>query len=208
LRLSLRQPVARLGKAQGKTNLEAARKAIANIISDNVRRIIAETFEVRIAQGMEAGASLTQPILHPFYGKLIRKVRCFETYAEDAQPIGFTSRHGEHRKYLINAGYAYLELCTDGSREPRLVKTRDAMHEKGKPTPQNSMRIYKGDVVMDSKDSLLYKACFFKAAGVIGLLPIWEPRSFKEANEKADKGIKVGGTISFTPAAKRLKVVC
>ena len=207
LRLALRQPVAGLGKTQGKTSLEAAHKAIANIISDEVRRIIAGELEARIAQGMEAGAALTQPILHPLYGKPICKVRCFETYAEDAQPIGFTSRQGEHHKYLVNAGYAYLELFTDGSREPRLVKTRDAMREKEKPAPQNAMRIYKGDVVIDSKDKLLYRACFFKAAGIIGLLPIWEPRSFKEANEKAEKGTKVGGTISFAPAAKRLKLV-
>ena len=207
LRLALRQSVAGLGKTQGKTSTEAARKAIANIVSDDVRRIISEKFEARIAQGIEAGVALGQPIMHLLYDKPIRKVRCFETYAEDAQPIGFRSRHGEHLKYLINAGYAYLELYTDGSREPRLVKIRDAIREKGNPAPQNAMRIYKGDVVMDSKDGMPYRICFFKAAGVIGLLPIWEPRSFKEANEKAEKGTKVGGTISFAPAAKRLKLV-
>jgi len=140
LRLALRQPVAGLGKTQGKTSLDSARKAIANIISNDVRRIIADEFETRIAQGMEAGAALAQPIPHPLYGKPIRKVRCFETYAEDAQPIGFTSRQGEHRKYLINAGYAYLEFYTDGSKEPRLVKIRDAMREKGKFSPPNTIR--------------------------------------------------------------------
>jgi len=205
LRLTLRHAVSGLGKVQGKASLEAARKAIANIVSDDVRRIISDAFEARINQGTEAGAALSQPILHPLYGKPIRKVRCFESYAEDAQPIGFSSRGGEHRKYLINAGYAYLNLFTDGSQKPRLVKVRDAMREKGKSATHNAMRIYKGDVVMDSKDGLLYRVCFFKAAGIIGLLPIWEPRSFKEANEKAEKGIKVGGTISFAPAAKRLK---
>jgi CRISPR-associated endonuclease Csn1 len=204
LRLSLRQAVSGLGKVQGKTSLEAARKAIANIVSHEVRRIIFDAFEARINQGMEAGTALSQPILHPLYGKPIRKVRCFEAYAEDAQPIGFSSRHGEHRKYLINAGYAYLKLFTDGSQEPHLVKIRDAMREKGKYSPQNAIRIYKGDIVKDSKDGLLYRVCLFKAAGTIALLPIWEPRSFKEANEKAEKGTKVGGTISFAPAAKRL----
>jgi len=121
---------------------------------------------------MEAGASLTQPILHPFYGKLIRKVRCFETYAKMRNPSVSPAVMVNTANTLSMPGMPIWNFCTDGSREPRLVKTRDAMHEKGKPTPQNSMRIYKGDVVMDSKDSLLYKACFFKAAGVIGLLPI------------------------------------
>jgi CRISPR-associated endonuclease Csn1 len=205
LRLALRQSVSNLGKTQGKTSLEAARKAITEIISDDVKRIISEKFESRIAQGMDASNALAQPIFHPLYGTPIRKIRCFETYAEDAQPIGFSSRQGEHRKYLINAGYAYLELYLDGSKEPRLIKIRDAIRDKGKVVPQNVMRIYKGDVVKDSKDGLMYRVCLFKAAGTIALLPIWEPRSFKEANEKADKGLKVGGTISFSPAVKRLK---
>lgn len=207
LRLTLRQPIDELGKAQGKTSLESARKALANIVSNEVRRIISNMFENRIADGMEPGAALAQPILHPLYGKPIRKVRCFETYAEDTQPIGFISRRGEHRKYLVNAGYAYLELTTDGSQEPQLVKIRDAIREKGKPVPRHTIRIYKGDVVMDSKDGLPYRICFFKASGIIGVLPIWEPRSFKEANEKAERGTKVGGTVSFAPAAKRLKLV-
>jgi len=207
LRLAKRESVADLGKKQGKTSTEAARKTIADIISDDVRRIISEGFENRIIQGMDAGIALAQPFLHPLYDTPIRKVRCFKNYAEDAQPIGFTSRHGEHRKYLINAGYAYLELYTDASKEPCLVKIRDAMRNKKKPVAPNVMRIYKGDVVKDSKDGLLYRVCLFKAAGTIALLPICEPRSFKEANEKAEKESKVGGTISFSPAAKRLKLV-
>lgn len=221
LRLTLRQPVESLGKVQGKTKLEAARKAIASIISDDVRRIVGDTFEDRIANGMEAGAALALPIRHPLYKNPIRKVRCFEGSAEDTFLVvhhGRAKGHNakgekrswatrEHKKLLINEEYAYLDIFTDESQEPRLVKIRDAMREKGKPAPQNAMRIYKGDVVMDSKDGLLYIICSFKATGKILRLPIWEPRSFKQANEKAEKGTKVGGTISFAPAAKRLKLV-
>ncbi|MBI5658830.1 MAG: hypothetical protein HZC43_04610 [Nitrosomonadales bacterium] len=221
LRLTLRQPVESLGKVQGKTKLEAARKAIASIISDDIRRIVGDTFEDRIANGMEAGAALALPIRHPLYNNPIRKVRCFEGSAEDTFLVvhhGRAKGHNakgekrswatrEHKKLLINEEYAYLDIFTDESQEPRLVKIRDAMREKGKTAPQNAMRIYKGDVVMDSKDGLLYIICSFKATGKILRLPIWEPRSFKQANEKAEKGTKVGGTISFAPAAKRLKLV-
>ncbi|MBI4742783.1 MAG: type II CRISPR RNA-guided endonuclease Cas9 [Betaproteobacteria bacterium] len=207
LRLTLRQAIADLGKSQGKTSAGSARKTIANIVSDDVRRIVSDAFDSRISQGMEAGAALAKPILHPLYGKPIHKVRCFEGYAEEAQPIGHTSRQGEHRKYLVNGGYAYLELATDSSQEPRLAKIRDAMRDKKRPEKQGVLRIYKGDVVKDSKDGLLYRVCLFKAAGIIAILPIWEPRSFKEANEKAPAGSKVGGTISFSPAAKRLSII-
>lgn len=203
LRLALRQAVANLGKTQGKTSIESARKAIANIISDDVRRIISEKFETRIAQGVDAGTALTKPILHPLYGTPIRKVRCFETYAEDAQPIGFTSRQGEHRKYLINAGYAYLELYTDDSKEPRLVKIRDAMREKGKSSPPNAVRIYKGDAVKDSKDGKMYRVGYFTAEGNIFLIPIFDPRSFDKITE-AGSGKK---KVAFSQAIKRLSLV-
>ncbi|MCL2309162.1 MAG: type II CRISPR RNA-guided endonuclease Cas9 [Proteobacteria bacterium] len=205
LRLTLRTAVAGLGKIKGKTSLESARKAISNIVSDSVREIVSEVFESRIKQGLAAGTVLEKPIFHPRYNKPIKKVRCYETFAEDSLPIMFRSRHGEHRKYLVSAGYAYVDLRTDGSKEHRLVKIRDALCNRKRAAPENVLRLYKGDTVLDSKDGLLYRVCLFKAAGTIALLPIWEPRSFKEANEKAEKGSKVGGTISFAPAAKRLK---
>jgi CRISPR-associated endonuclease Csn1 len=205
LRLVLRAAVADLGKAQGKTSLESARNAISKIVSNEVREIISDTFELRINQGKVAGEALAQPIFHPHYNKPIKKIRCYENFAEDAQAIVSSSRRGEHRKYLINDGYAYLDLSTDGSQKHQLIKVRDAVRNKKRVAAKNSLRLYKGDTVLDSKDGLLYRVCLFKAAGTIALLPIWEPRSFKEANEKARKGSKVGCTISFAPAAKRLK---
>lgn len=165
LRLALRKTVSSLGKTQGKTNTEAARKAIASIISDDVRRILSEEFETRISQGVDASAALAKPVLHPLYGTPIRKVRCFETYAEDAQSIGFTSRQGEHRKYLINAGYAYLELATNGSREHRPVKISEATRNKNRPAPQGVERIYKGDTVIDTKSQKKFVVKQIKAQG-------------------------------------------
>ena len=129
--------------------------------------------------------------------------RCFETYAEDSQPIGFSSRQGEHRKYLINAGYAYLEFYTDGSKEPRLVKIRDAMREKGKFSPPNTIRIYKGDAIKDSKDGKMYRVGYFTAEGNIFLIPIFDPRSFDKITE-AGSGKK---KVAFSQAIKRLSLV-
>ncbi|MBI1888008.1 MAG: type II CRISPR RNA-guided endonuclease Cas9 [Nitrosomonadales bacterium] len=203
LRLTLRQPIENMGKVQGKTKLEAARKAIASIISDDVRRIVGDTFEDRIANGMEAGAALVLPIRHPLYDNPIHKVRCFENYAEDAQPIGFTSRHGEHHKYLVNEGYAYLELITDGSSEPRLVKIRDAMRGKNKLVSQGVVRFYKGDTIKDSKDGKHYRVGYFTAEGNIFLIPMVDPRSFDKITE-AGSGKK---KVAFTQAVKRLSLI-
>lgn len=200
MRLTLRQLVAELGKRQGKTTAEAARKAIADIVSVDVRRIITEVFEARLTNGISADAALIAPIVHPLYGKVIRKTRCFAGYAEDAQPIVHTSRDGEHRKYLVNAGYAYLEFGTDGSQEPRLVKIRDAMRSNRKPTLAGIVRLYKGDVVKDTKDGKFYRIGYFAAAGVIKLVPIYDPRPYDAIKERGtDKK-----SISFSPARRRL----
>lgn len=203
IRLTLRQAVADLGKSQGKTSVEAARKAIAGIVSDDVRRIVAQVFEARLANGISADVALKEPFVHPLYNKPIRKVCCFMGYAEDAQSIVHTSRSGEHRKYLVNEGYAYLELTTDGSQEPRLVKIRDAMRDKHKPAKPGIVRFYKGDVVKDKKDGGLYKIGYFKAEGNISVIPIFDPRSFDKIKE-ASSGKK---KIAFTQAAKRLSLV-
>lgn len=194
LRLTLRQSVADMGKVKGKTSVESARKVIDRIVSGEVRHIVSEHFEDKIATGMDAATALALPIRHPLYRTPIRKVRCFEGYAEEAQPIVFKSRQGEHRKYLVNEGYAYLELFTDGSKPPQLVKIRDAMKDKRKPKPSNVVRIYKGDTIFHLKNKQNYLVRSFKAenGGQLFVTVITETRPVKEMNAK-DGFLKISG---------------
>ena len=214
LRLTLRQSITGLGKVQGKTKLEPVRKAIASIVSDEVRSIVSNAFEARIAKGMEAETALAMPIKYPRFNKQIHKVRCFENYAEDAQPIIFANRKdaslqndpkkmGAFRKYLVNEGYAYLELVSTGEQEPRLVKIRDAMRNKNKAASKVSTRFHKGDTVRDSKDEKLYRIGYFTAVGNIFLIPIFDPRSFDKITE-ASSGKK---KVAFTQAISRLSLI-
>jgi len=207
LRLTLRQPLAELVDRK-KGTVEQARRAIAAIVSDDIRGLVSKAFEKRVTEGKSAPAALAEPIYQEYFGKRlpIRKVCCYtEKYAEEATVIVHNSRNGEHKKYLLNEGYAYLE-CKPEER-PRPVPIREAILMKTKRVNNGVTRIYKGDTVKDMDDGLLYRVCYFKAAGTIALLPICEPRSFKEANEKAARECKVGKTISFGPAAKRLVVI-
>jgi len=207
LRLTLRQPLAELIDRK-KGTVEQARKAITAIVSDDIRGLVSKAFEERITEGKSAPAALAELIYQEYFGKRlpIRKVCCYtEKYAEEATVIVHNSRNGEHKKYLLNEGYAYLE-CKPEER-PRPIPIREAILIKTKRVNNGVTRIYKGDTVKDLDDGLLYRVCYFKAAGTIALLPICEPRSFKEANEKAARECKVGKTISFGPAAKRLVVV-
>jgi hypothetical protein len=207
LRLTLRQPLAELVDRK-KGTVEQARKAIASIVSDDIRGLVSKAFEERISKGKSAPAALAEPVYQMLYGKRlpIAKASCYtDKYAEEAIVIVHNSRNGEHRKYLLNEGYAYLEIKP--SVRPRLVSISEAMREKSKRSKNDVARIYKGDTVKDMDDGLLYRVCYFKAAGIIALLPVCEPRSFKEANEKAKSGTKMGKSISFAPAAKRLVVI-
>ena len=196
--LTLRQPVSGLGKVQGKANLETVRKVIANIVSDDVRRIVGETFEDRIARGMEAGEALALPILHPLYSNPIRKVRCFETYADFAQPIIFSSRQGEHKKYLINAGYAYLKLPTDNTREPRLVTIRKAIRDKKNPVRQDELRIYKGDTVLDPKSQKKFVVKHIKSQEgcMLAMALISENRPITEMSAKEGRQQPSGKSLT------------
>lgn len=195
-----------------KGTVEQARKAIQSIVSTTIRERVSNAFESRIAGGIPAPEALAQPIFQTLYGERmeIKKVRCFTGNYADDEPIKHISKDGRvHKKHLMNAGYAYLETKIQDEKivEQELVSIQTAMKIKNKPISDNVVRFHKGDVVIDSEDKQRYRICYFKASGVIALLPIIEPRSFKEANEKAPPEAKVGKTISFKPAVKRLKLV-
>lgn len=196
LRLTLRQSVADLGKdSKGNVTVKSMESAIATIVSKEIRDIISKALNGRLKEGAPVKTALAQTILHPRYNKPILKVRCFASYAEDAQPIVHVNRSGvEHKKYLVNEGYAYLELAIDGSEEPRLVKIRDAMRDKGKPKRQNVVRIYKGDAVFHLKNKQRYLVRSFKAenGGQLFLTVITETRPVKEMSSK-DGLLKVSG---------------
>lgn len=211
-RLTLRVPLTSMIDRK-KGSVEQARKAISAIVSPTIRTIVSDTFEQRIAAGKSAPAALAEPFFQDLYGKKapIKRAVCFtDKYAEEVMLVRHTSRNGKtHDKRLLHAGYAWLETELSEGRIVRqqLVTIQQAMRQKRRPAQEGVMRLYKGDVVLDSEDNKLYRICYFKTSGIIALLPVYEPRSFKDANEKADASVKIGKTISFKPAAKRLRVV-
>lgn len=189
---------------------EQARKAIATIVSDTVREIISREFEKRLGAGMSAPAALSAPFNQTLYGKPmpIRKVCCYtDKYAEDAALIRHTSRDGRvHDKRLLHAhaAYAYLEIRVQDEKvvEWKLMHIQMAMMSKGKSRPNNVIRLYKGDAVLDLDDGKKYRICIFKAQGKIFLVPITEPRSYGAILEPGS-GKK---TVSFGQAW-RLKII-
>jgi CRISPR-associated endonuclease Csn1 len=199
-RLTLRKS---LDSLLGKTDA-ATRKNIDSIVSDDVRQIVSELFEQRIADGMEPKLALSLPITHPQYRTPIRKVRCFtDNYADVAEKISFKSRQGEHYKYLLNGGYAYLEIDKTGCKPPKLITIKDAIPIKNCKTSPEIVRICKGDVVNDIKNQQFYRVAYFTIEGNIFLIPIHDPRSFDKITESGS-GKK---RVAFSQAEKRLVLV-
>jgi CRISPR-associated endonuclease Csn1 len=203
LRLTLRQPLAELVDRK-KGTVEQARKAIASIVSDDIRGLVSKAFEERISKGKTAPAALAEPIYQEQFGKLlpIRKVRCYTNkYAEDVITITHSSVDGKtHTKRLLHAGYAYLETETSEGRIVRqeLVTIQQAMKRKHMTLPENTVRLYKGDMVLDMKDNKKYRVGYFKAEGKIFQVPFVDPRAYDAITEK-DSGRKI---VSFKQAGR------
>lgn len=206
-RLTLRMAVAELIDRR-KGTVEQARKAIAAIVSDTTRMIVSQAFEARIAQGKNAPEALAEPFYQDCYGQRIpiKKVRCHtDKYAEDAPIVEHADRRGViHRKRLLHAGYAYLECELKEGRVIRsdLVPTLRAMKDKGRPHPPNTIRLHKGDTVLDQKDGKEYRVGYFKAEGKIFLVPLVEPRAYDVVKEPSS-GKKI---VSFSQTG-RLRIV-
>lgn len=206
-RLTLRVKVAELIDRK-KGTVEQARKAIQNIVSDSIRELVSKAFDSRVVSGRSAPEALAEPIYQTLYGQRvqIKKVKCFTgNYADDVAIISHTSKNGrEHLKRLPNAGYAYLETEIRDGRVVRqgLVNTQQAMKRKGREIGEGVIRLHKGDVVLDSKDGKNYRIGYFKAEGVIAVVPYVDPRAF-DAIKESDSGKK---KISFSQVL-RLKLI-
>ncbi|MEQ1487618.1 MAG: type II CRISPR RNA-guided endonuclease Cas9 [Methylotenera sp.] len=198
-RLALRVKVADLIDRK-KGTVEQARKAIQNIVSETIRKIVAKEFESRIVAGKSAPEALAMPIYQTMYGQRveIKKVKCFTgNYADDVAIISHTSKDGrEHLKRLPNAGYAYLESEIFEGRigKQDLVNTHLAMKRKRKPQSENMVRLHKNDTVLDSKDGKKYRIGYFAAVGSVFLIPMVDPRAF-DAIKEPESGKK---KVSFT----------
>lgn len=195
-RLTLRQPLAELVDRK-KGTVEQARKAIASIVSDDIRGLVSKVFEERISEGKSAPAALAQPIYQEQFGKPlpIRKVCCYtDKYAEDVVTVIHSSRDGKtHTKRLLHAGYAYLETEANEGRiiHQDLVPIQRAMKRKRRMVPKDVSRLHKGDTVLDLRDRKKYRVGYFTSEGNIFLVPWTDPRAFDAIKEPCSGKKKV-----------------
>lgn len=160
--------------AQRKTLTEIAaggseatvRGQIERIVSQSTREAILKAFNQRIESGKSPEEALSEPILDPYYGQPIRRVKMRDT--EKADGAILVEHHGKlqnksFEKYMKTNGYAYLELDAQQG-EARLVTLYEAM-KSGRPEASKGVRFFKGDTVLDARDEKRYVVRQIKADG-------------------------------------------
>jgi len=185
--------------AGDKDSAETVRKKLGDIASPEVRKLVTDAYDQRIAKGDTPQQALGQPIEHPQYQNKTTKMAVYLKAvkvfvgnkpgqyldADDAHPVIHQSRQGQHYKLLQHDGNACLEVWADGKGvKTRLLKPVEAMREKGRNPPN---RFYKNDTVLDTRDGKRYliRQIWAQNGGKLILTPITESREVREMG-KAD----------------------
>ena len=177
-------------------NKAKTRSNLSTIVSAEVRQIVLQAFDERIAQGMNPKEALTKPIEYPRYRTTIHKVRCYQKQGrgflqlDGATLITHRSRQGEHSKRVVSDGYACLDVITENNnlKEVQLV-TLDQFQRSKKP--RGATHFFKGDTVIDIRDGKRYLIHQFNVVhgGSIFMAPIHETRLISQL--KPDDGRKI-----------------
>lgn len=190
-RLAKREKLASLAGVADST--EKARKALADIVSDEVRRIVTEAFDQRIALGQTPQAALAEPIRYGRYGNGIRRVLVFADGYDQSHRVVHRSRDGvELHKRLRHNGYLCLEVDLSGKGKPRTRLIPPVEGARLSRAAPDVTRFYKGDVVRDARDGKNYLVKQIKAEGGGQLIAV----AASDAREVEDVGVtkkKVSG---------------
>jgi CRISPR-associated endonuclease Csn1 len=190
--LLLRKAVSELGGG-AKATLDKVRKDIANIAHDSTRDLVQQTFERRIAAGLSPARAITDPIEHPAYGTVLKRVLLMDQRAQDAKMVTHGKRNPNLSKHLKPDGYACLELFSGEDGSP---KTSLLPHHVAHTTLARcgSRRYFKGDMVRDPKDGAIFVVGQIKAEDNGSLMLARVTETAKIEQLKGTKGFrKVSG---------------
>lgn len=169
-----------------KDSAEKVRKALAGIVSDEVRRVVTEAFEQRISQGQTPLAALAEPIRYGRYGNCIRRVLVFADGYDQSHYVVHRNRLGvELHKRLRHNGYLCLEVDLSGTGKPRTRLVPPVEGARLGSEKPGAVRFYKGDVVRDARDGKNYLVKQIKAEGGGQLIAV----ASSDAREVEDIGV-------------------
>lgn len=196
--------------ADNKTSIDKARKAIGDIVSEEVKKIVTEEFEKRTARGMSPQEALSSPITYPRYRNRknghdapIKKVRVYQRmgrgYAdgEDAVPVVHIQRHGkELHKHYLSDGYAYVLLKVENGK---LISAESVpLHVAPRRSAQSEMgetRYYTNDTFLDTHTNRRYVVRQIRANVALALTLVSEAREVRDMDANAGLIVISGNSL-------------
>ncbi|MDD9817565.1 MAG: type II CRISPR RNA-guided endonuclease Cas9 [Gammaproteobacteria bacterium] len=152
-----------LGNTGNVVSVDTVRNRIEKIMCDKTRGEVSKEFESRLKEGCDLRLAL-EKIHHPHWNTPIKRVLIRGNKAVDPKPIKHGNRAMNLQKYLEPTGYAYLEFTRGNpNSRPRLIRLHDAINRES--PPPGTVRLYKQDTVLDSKDRQRYVIQKFIADG-------------------------------------------
>lgn len=207
-RLVVRTALAAL--VDNKTSLDGARKAIGDIVSDEVKNIVSEEFEKRVVRGMSPQEALSSPIPYPRYrgrknGRevFIKKIRVYQRmgrgYAdgEDVVPIIHTQRQGQElHKHYLSDGYAYVSLKFNNGKlvSAESVPLHVAARRSVRPEPGET-RYYTNDTFLDTNANRRYVVRQIRANVALALTLVSEAREVRDMDANAGLMVISGSSL-------------
>ncbi|WP_295882260.1 type II CRISPR RNA-guided endonuclease Cas9 [uncultured Thiohalocapsa sp.] len=200
--LTKRKAVAELGGG-AKATLSKVRKDIDKIVHESTRDLVRQAFERRVAAGRSPAEAISEPIQHPAYGTVIKRVLLLDEKTEGTKAVDHYARGDHLFKHLKPFDNAYLELVAgSGSKfEKRLIRRYEA---KNHTMPVGVVGFAKGDTVRHPDNGLHYVVGQIKTerGGVLLLARLVETDPVDKV-----KGSPGFAYMSSGPALAKLEIV-
>jgi CRISPR-associated endonuclease Csn1 len=186
--LCRRKQLARLVAPKDKA--EKARKALQEIESSEVRKLVLAAFDERIASGKTAFEALQGPIDYPTYNTKIKSANFLCGSAESAAIIAHPKIDGRHQKRLIDDGWSCLQVTMAGMSVETALISPQMFAKAGASTADKTVTYFKGDTVRDSKSAKTYviRQIKAKSGGQLVLTPTVDAREVRDMS--ASEGLK------------------
>ncbi len=163
---------------------EQTRKNINDIVSSSILKIILEEFDKRKDTGKSIKEIFSAPFFNREYRTEIKKVFCLQKIGR-----GYMSTDGtfivqhplptpKYEKRLLHDGYAYLEMVLENGKfkSAHPVTQLEGQQKTTTSSPVETVRFFRSDTVMDSKNGKIYLVRQIKAqsGGMLIMAPITE----------------------------------
>ncbi|MDX8410937.1 MAG: HNH endonuclease domain-containing protein [Mariprofundaceae bacterium] len=199
---------ATLNQLIGNKKADQIRSKLETIVSPATRKIILDTFEKRLAEGVPLKKVFDDPVPDPRYpnasirrvdmtydGGAYAKIDVANPKVSEVFPEEDSVADKYFKKRLVHNGYAYLESNPE-KKDVRLLSPVSALQNKGKPVEEGYVRIFKGDVVRHPNgNKYVVRQIKSEGGGMLVCSLVTETRPVRELSSATGLKMMKGRTI-------------